>query len=85
MSFFGENLSGVLRDARTETASKKMHSESKKTTNKKLIYHLKLRYYTRIPALRKAVTTHVKKITIVLLLRQSAVDTSLALSGQVDK
>ena len=38
-----------------------------------------------IPALRKAVTTHVKKITIVLLLRQSAVDTSLALSGQVDK
>ena len=85
MSFIWENLSSMLRDTRTETASKKMHFESKKKTNKKLIYYLNCGIIQGFPALRKGEATHVKKITIVLLFRQSSVDTSLAFSGQVDK
>ena len=64
----------------------KMHFELKKKTNKKLIYYLNCGIIQGFPALKKGVATHVKKITIIVLLfRQSSVDTSLAFSGQVDK
>ena len=79
MSIIWENLCSMLKGARTKTASKKMHFESKEETNKKIIHHLNCSITQGFSALRKAVTTHVKKnYDNFLLLRQSAADTSLA-------
>ena len=55
----------MLKGARTKTASKKMHFESKEETNKKIIHHINCSITQGFSALRKAVTTHVKKITII--------------------
>lgn len=65
MSIIWENLCSMLKGARTKTASKKMHFESKEETNKKIIHHINCSITQGFLALRKAVTTHVKKITII--------------------
>ena len=61
MSIIWENLCSMLKGARTKTASKKMHFESKEETNNKIIHHLNCSITQGFSALRKAVTTHVKK------------------------
>ena len=88
VSTIWENLRSMLKSARTKTASKKMHFESKKDTNKKIINHINCSIIQGFSALRKAETPLVKKITIFfcfyanqLLTRHS----HFAPLGRVDK
>ena len=70
----------------------RVHDEKpiKSSNGDEPVLSYKLQCYIRIPALRKAVTTHVKKIRYFFMCvwyRQSAADTSLAFTplGQVDE
>ena len=69
----------MLRGARTKTktASKK----TKKKTNKKFIYHINCGIIEGFPALRKAVTTHVNKITVTFYFYANQLLTRESWSG----
>ena len=65
----------MLRGARTKTKT------ASKKTNKKFIYHINCGIIEGFPALRKAVTTHVNKITVTFYFYANQLLTRESWSG----